>query len=61
MARRSNYSFERYQRDLAKAEKKAARREARSRRKERSADEGQLEENGAQAGDGTDEETSAPE
>ena len=35
MARKPNYSFEKRQRELAKAEKKAARQEARVRRRER--------------------------
>ncbi len=61
MARRPNYSFERYQRDLAKAEKKEARREARSRRKERSANEGHAGEDGEQPGCHTDDETLPPE
>ena len=37
MARKPNYSFERRQRELAKAEKKAARQEARAKRRERQA------------------------
>ena len=35
MARKPNYSFERRQREIAKAEKKAARLEARARKRER--------------------------
>ena len=56
MPRKPNYSFERRQRELAKAEKKAARREARAKRKEQQTAE-------AQAGDGAPEteETPAPE
>ena len=40
MARKPNYSFERRQRELAKAEKKAARLEAKARKREQRAAQG---------------------
>ena len=52
LPRRPNYSFEKRQRELAKAEKKAARLEARARKRERKSDEGQSDESDDRADDG---------
>lgn len=51
MPRKPNYSFERRQRELAKAEKKNARLEARAKRKERLAAENKPGESDGQADD----------
>jgi len=50
LPRRSNYSFEKRQRELAKAEKKAARLEARARKRKPQAAEGKSGESEGQAG-----------
>jgi len=52
LPRRSNYSFEKRRRELAKAEKKAARLEARARTRQRKSDEGRSGEGDGQADDG---------
>ncbi|MCY4495911.1 MAG: hypothetical protein OXC14_01350 [Rhodospirillaceae bacterium] len=51
MPRQPNYSFEGRQRELAKAEKKAPRLEARARKRERQAAERRSSENDGQAGE----------
>lgn len=51
MPRKPNYSFERRQRELAKAEKKAARLEARAKKRERQAAERRSSENDGPAGE----------
>jgi len=51
LPRKPNYSFERRQRDLAKAAKKAARLEARTLRRERRAAERQASESDGEAGE----------
>ena len=51
MARKPNYGFERRQRERAKAEKKAARLEAKARKRERRAAEGPDDGNGDRAGE----------
>lgn len=52
LPRRSNYSFEKRQRELAKAEKRAARLKARARTRERQSDDGLSGESDGQADDG---------
>ena len=52
LPRRSNYSFEKRQRELAKAEKKAARLAARARKREGHSDEELSGESDGQADDG---------
>ena len=52
LPRRSNYSFEKRRRELAKAEKKAARLEARAKTRQRKSDEGRSGESDGQADDG---------